>query len=115
MLLRSWSTNWWANIDDPWEDTDTNRNDIHGDGILFYPGNKVGIDGPVASLRMKIIRDGLEDFDLFTLAEKELGREYVKEKILSATPLLCEMKVDGDGFHKIRTEIGNDLEKALNK
>ncbi len=110
-----WSTNWWAHLDDPWVDTDTNRNDIHGDGVLFYPGIKVGIDGPVASLRMKIIRDGIEDFDMFTLAEKVLGREYVKEKILSATSLLCEMCVDSDGFHSIRAEIGNALEEALKK
>ena len=54
-----------------------------GDGILIYPGDHDGttgtgspegvhIDGPVVSYRLKQIRDGLEDWELFLLAE-ELG------------------------------------------
>ena len=108
-----WCSNCWLSMPDPWENTDTFANDIHGDGILFYPGTKVGINGPVTSLRMKIIRDGIEDIDLLTLAEKELGREYLLEKALAIAPSLTEMGVDGDGFCALRAEIGNALEKAL--
>ena len=44
-----------------------------GDGMLLYPGNKVGIDGPVGSLRLEVFRDGLEDFDYLALADQRLG------------------------------------------
>ena len=36
----------------------------NGDGFLFYPGSYYGIDGPVDSLRLFNIRDGLEDYEL---------------------------------------------------
>lgn len=108
-----WSSTCWRHMDDPWEDTDTFGNDIHGDGILFYPGEKVGMHGPITSLRLKIIRDGIEDFDLFTLAEQVLGREALLEKILSVTPSLVEVAADGDTFCAVRAEIGCALEAAL--
>jgi Domain of unknown function (DUF4091) len=43
-----------------------------GDGDLFYPGTIARIGGqteiPVESLRLKLIRDGMEDFELLALA-----------------------------------------------
>jgi uncharacterized protein (TIGR03382 family) len=49
-----------------------------GDGTLFYPGTTDKIGGsteiPVESLRMKAIRDGMEDYELLALAKK-LGFE----------------------------------------
>ena len=47
-----------------------------GDGTLFYPGTPAKIGGqteiPVESLRLKHIRDGMEDYELLALA-KQLG------------------------------------------
>jgi hypothetical protein len=49
----------------------------NGDGTLFYPGTTAKIGGqteiPVESLRMKMIRDGMEDYELLNLA-KTLGQ-----------------------------------------
>jgi hypothetical protein len=51
-----------------------------GDGVLVYPGNhdganapsgspsNISIDGPIPSLRLKMVRTGLEDWALFELA-----------------------------------------------
>lgn len=36
----------------------------NGDGFLLYPGKPYGIDGPVASLRLYGIRDGMEDYEI---------------------------------------------------
>ena len=48
-----------------------------GDGTLFYPGTPAKIGGsteiPVESLRLKGIRDGMEDYELLNLA-KSLGQ-----------------------------------------
>jgi hypothetical protein len=45
-----------------------------GDGTLFYPGTPAQIGGstdiPVESLRLKGIRDGMEDYELLNLAAK---------------------------------------------
>ncbi|MFN2549928.1 MAG: glycoside hydrolase domain-containing protein [Myxococcales bacterium] len=44
----------------------------NGDGTLFYPGTVPRIGGqteiPIESLRMKMIRDGMEDYELLSLA-----------------------------------------------
>jgi hypothetical protein len=46
----------------------------NGDGTLFYPGTVAKIGGkteiPVESLRLKGIRDGMEDYELLIMADK---------------------------------------------
>ena len=42
----------------------------NGDGYLLYPGRPYGIDGPVGSVRLQSIRDGMEDYDLFYALEE---------------------------------------------
>jgi Domain of unknown function (DUF4091)/Family of unknown function (DUF6067) len=54
-----------------------------GDGVLLYPGNHngchapigspagVAIDGPVGSVRLKMIRQGMQDWSFFQLAEQK--------------------------------------------
>ncbi|MBE6653079.1 MAG: DUF4091 domain-containing protein [Ruminococcaceae bacterium] len=50
----------------------------NGDGSLFYPGKRYGIDGPVVSMRLEAIRDGIEEYELLY----ELEALY-EEKIAS--------------------------------
>ena len=67
-----WSTNIYANnsnwtyqeIYDYYEGNAERYPDANGDGFLFYPGAQYGIDGPVGSLRLEAIRDGLEEYEL---------------------------------------------------
>lgn len=52
----------------------------HGDGTLFYPGTPDRIGGttavPVESLRLKLVRDGYEDYELLRLAtQRGLGAQ----------------------------------------
>jgi len=44
-----------------------------GDGQLIYPGSPCGAVGPVPSMRLKWIRDGLNDFDYVQIL-KDMGR-----------------------------------------
>lgn len=43
--------------------------DTNGDGLIFYPGE----NGPVVTIRMKNIRDGLEDYEYLWLLRKEIS------------------------------------------
>lgn len=60
---------------DPWDDVWAFGG--NGDGTLFYPGRPDRIGGtthaPVTSLRMRHIRDGLEDLELLRLLAKRPG------------------------------------------
>ena len=71
-----WAVDWW---DGP----TTHKNDVwktshifpfaNGDGYLVYPGIDVGVDGPVTSQRLEIIRDGNEDVEYLNLLAKRLA------------------------------------------
>ena len=56
---------------------ETGNNYSNGDGVLFYPGTECrypkenyAIDGPIASLRLKHWRRGIQDVDYLTMAAK---------------------------------------------
>lgn len=56
---------------------DTGYNYSNGDGVLFYPGtdrrfpeDSHGLDGPIASLRLKLWRRGIQDVDYLAMASK---------------------------------------------
>jgi len=63
-MLQAWTR-------DPW--TDVRAFAGNGDGTLLYPGRPEALGGvhpfPVGSLRLAVIRDGLEDLELLRLAE----------------------------------------------
>lgn len=64
-----------------------------GDGVLIYPGNHdgtlapvgspadVAIDGPIASYRLKMIRQGLQDWALFRLADTMGLTAFVQQQV----------------------------------
>lgn len=110
-----WSANFWKTTDNPWSDADTKTLNypVYGEGFFMYPGESVGLTGPVASMRLKAIRDGAEDYELFVLAEKTLGRNYILEKLNLVSPDVTKVSVDSVGFSKIREQIGNDIENAM--
>ena len=93
-----WTTNYW-NKNDPWNvlvtfpDKFEASLDRNGNGILIYPGDHdgtksptgspewVSIDGPVMSYRVKQIRDGLEDWELFLMAANLGAGDYVRSQV----------------------------------
>ena len=66
----------WEKDGQPWKDVW--RFGGNGDGTFFYPGtaDRVGAEAPLVlpSLRLKTIRDGLEDYELLTLVAARRGR-----------------------------------------
>ena len=68
--LLYWAMTYWAAIADPWTDTGTYSYSgmiMNGEGSLFYPGNAVGYQGPIVSARLKVLRDGMEDYEYLKL------------------------------------------------
>lgn len=74
---------------------DGKGNGFNGDGMLLYPGDRNGfdgwsrmegrglpfppLDGPLPSIRLKEIRDGLEDWEMFIQAERAGIGEQVRK------------------------------------
>ena len=105
-----------GNGGNPWDSVDTFDNGIYGDGILIYTGTGAGLPKltPVGSIRLKIIRDGIDDIELLYMAEEEFGREWVDERVNKVSKSLTSVDVSSDEFASLRIEIAEALENKLN-
>jgi len=88
-------------------------NYTNGDGVLFYPGadtrfpdESYGVQGPLASLRLKLWRRGIQDVDYLTLAEP-INPTRTAEIVNEMVPkVLWEYGVDDPGDPTwVRTDI----------
>lgn len=86
--LLYWSLVFWNHVEDPWTQAWTydRRAEgkgpvFNGEGSLLYPARAVGFEGLVPSLRLKALRDGIEDYDYLALLE-QLGRSADAEKVV---------------------------------
>jgi hypothetical protein len=72
-----------ARKSDPWKDI--NLFSGNGDGTLFYPGRPQVIGGtkdvPIESIRLKLIREGLEDYEYLRMLTKIAGYKEVSDGI----------------------------------
>ena len=110
--LLYWSTTYCEKAN-PWESTKTwDDYNSAGDGMLIYPGGYISFDGPIASLRLMNIADGMEDYDYFALAEAKFGKEWVNEKIARVVTSPTEYTSDHALFEQVRREIGVALAEA---
>ncbi len=64
-----WRVDSWSS--DPWNQVNNagtySSNNYPGEGMLVYPGAQVGISGVAPSMRLKWIRDGVEDYEYVQL------------------------------------------------
>ena len=112
--LLYWGTTVWdtSSTVDPWEDMATVKSinpKIYGDGSLLYPGRKVGVDGPVTSVRLEIIRDGLEDYEYLAQYERRYGPERVQDLVGRLVTSLTEFERDASALELLRAELAGAL------
>jgi hypothetical protein len=88
----------------------------NGDGTLFYPGrpNRIGgrSDIPIESIRLKLIREGMEDYECLALLAKLDGRQSADqyEDRIVQKPYLWESRPEV--FLKVRRDLGESLDRA---
>ena len=78
---------------------------FNGGGYLFYPGVPCGIDGPIASMRLKNLRDGMEDYEYFALLEQRGGAEAVRRIVDKIAPNWWEYSRDPRALLEARREL----------
>jgi len=101
-----WSANYWK-LTNPWNDPFTLGDPIYGsgNGSLMYPGSYISqytgqenIDGPISSIRLEQIREGLEDYEY--LMEIANGEPIPELDII--VPELDDFLTDGYLFYRLR-------------
>lgn len=100
--LLYWTTVCWnAPPRNPWDEPGF-RVEFNGEGSLFYPGEEAGIEGPIASIRLKNLRDGMEDYEYFALLEKAKGKEAATEIVRAIVPTWGTWDQDSEHLLKAR-------------
>lgn len=113
--LLYWRVDGWT--DDPWNDvttfTDRNGRSYSGDGMLVYPGEPIGLDGIVPSMRLKWLREGIEDYEYIEIL-KQLGQS---EQALQLSRLVGanwqDWTKDPKLLASVRLQLGNEIERLM--
>ncbi len=108
-----------------WQCMDWNRDDpfskpgaIWSYVVMWYPGEKLGIAGPIPSMRLKGFRRGLQDLEhLAILTKLSRGEAKVADAILNKYYKLANappysIKVDPEDTYKMRYEAFDAIRRA---
>ena len=110
--LLYWRVDRWSS--DPWNQVNTtgqfSSNNYPGEGVLVYPGAQVGIQGVVASMRMKWLRDGADDFDYITLLKQQGWGDWALQLSRSIAPDWTNWTRDHNQLESIRSQLGAKLD-----
>jgi len=109
--LLYWTTVYWEQVKDSWLDQLTYRGRYNGEGSLFYPGADAGFAGPVTSIRLKNIREGMEDYEYFKILEDLGDREFVDAKVREISQTWFEWEKNPDKLYQVREEIAKRIEE----
>lgn len=106
-----------------YHDRPITSNGTPGEGLLLYPGKRYGVDGPLSTLRLEAIRDGLEEYEFwyylnakYEEISKACGVEFDEKKIMAqiVSPLYSGTKVSttNEVFANARKQIMTLLDMA---
>jgi len=103
---------YWRGVDDPWTDPGTlDRRDrnpklmYNGEGSLLYPGRAVGYDGVVSGLRVKALRDGIDDYDYLAILDRLGLRAEAEKVVLPLAGSWFKWEPDPAAYEKARAKL----------
>jgi hypothetical protein len=106
--VESYSTN-----ADAWNDPSTHGG--NGDGSLFYPGTPARVGGktdlPIESLRLKLIREGLEDYEYLALLDGLGARGDACAFARQLAPHAWSWSHDPEALYALRRRMGDELDR----
>jgi hypothetical protein len=106
--LLYWSTV--TTVIEPWSNPAfAHPRHYNGGGFLFYPGLPCGIDGPVVSMRMKNLRDGMEDYEYFVTLERLSDKKTVKKIVDAISPNWWNFSKSPNEFLTAREKIARQI------
>jgi hypothetical protein len=95
--------------------TDVYMHGGNGDGTLFYPGRPGQIGGrtpiPIESVRLKLIREGLEDYEYLGMLQAMGRTDFARERVQRLAGRTYAWEGDPEIFYSVRRELGEELEQ----
>jgi hypothetical protein len=108
----NWSSSRWDEVNNTGKFGAAN---YPGEGILIYSGTALGIDGVLPSIRLKVLRDGVEDYEYVEIL-KRLGRGDVALSIAKAVGRdWSHWSRSAEAIQKARQRLGEEINAAMNQ
>jgi len=112
----------WSGVEYPWTDPKTLDRRNHGKGQLFngegaivYPGSDAGYDGIAPSLRLKALRDSIEDYDYLALLERAGKAAEAEKVVLPLAKSWFQWEPDAAAYDVARTKLAELITAAGKK
>jgi hypothetical protein len=102
-----WQVDRWTN--DPWNNVQT-YDDLPGEGMLTYPGKQVGIEGIVPSMRLKWLRDGVEDYEYIEILKRSPKKERALQLSRSVGSDWRNWTQDTELLQSVRKQLAEEIE-----
>lgn len=104
---------------DVWEDMYADNYLCQGDGTLFYPGtiDKIGgeTDVPIPSIRIKILREAMEDYEYFHILDEMGENEWVDAVTRTVAPKTYQWEHDWQKLLDWRTTVAKKILGTLDE
>lgn len=110
--LLYWTTIQWASDKrNPWDDP-AFRGSFNGGGQLIYPGEEAGINGPISTIRLKVLRDAMEDYEYFNILDQNGKMELVNQMVKEVVPDWGSWKQNPQIYLDLRRKMGEVISAA---
>ncbi len=117
-----WNTSYWRNDDlDVWKNNGTYPHDngevYNGDGFLIYPAHygTQGFEGPVASIRLKWLRECADDYDYLHLLQDRGFKNFAIDGARNFARGFGDWDDNVPGLYQTRKVMGGLLEKLITR
>jgi hypothetical protein len=111
--LLYWTTVYWDVAGDVWTNSVTYapgpKTFYNGEGSLFYPGVDAGFAGPVTSIRLKQIREGLEDYEYLKLLVDAREGEFAMQTVQALARSWSDWDTNPAHLHEAREKLAQRL------
>lgn len=110
-----WRVDLWTSA--PWMNVNNqgmfSSNNYPGEGMLVYPGQQVGIAGVAPSMRLKWIRDGVDDYDYVQMLRKMGQGAWALQTINGIAANFTNWSHDPNALQAVRLQLGQKLSQLF--
>ena len=123
--LAHWNATFWQKTPDPWtrlargEEAEGNPPTVNGDGSLFYPAlgssthtGQPDPERPVASLRLEMLREASEDYELLATARREGKAALADEVVGTLVRSLVDYEQAPSAYQTARRRLATEIAAA---
>jgi hypothetical protein len=122
-LLYWGGMSYWNQTEDPWLKAPFYTGDgkpqqgekgivYQGEGSLVYPARDIGYDGIAPTIRLKALRDGIEDYEYLAMLQ-QLGKAEEAQRIVRLlTPTFFDWNKDPEAYDQARVRLAEMIVTA---